>query len=284
MTDPAATPRAGAAPAPGVADNPGAVNDRLAREHPINDYYDRSPIFIRWIEQSRLAIIRDMVGHASGLRVLEVGSRGGHVAQDVPRRAAHGGRRVIGVFLDTARDNLAGYNVEFIARRGGQAGGCRRARMTGSSAPRFWSTPRTPRKFWPSWRGSWRRTGGQSSRCRTIPDRGPEELHPPDARRVSPRQSRELGRRPVPHPQVASGRVPAAPGPILRRRRATVSPVQLDAHPRLLPVRAEERARESAVRAVDRETSTAPEAAPACEGPGGLIRGVCVAHTVRRFW
>ena len=43
-----------------------ALNDRLATEHPIDDYYARSPLPIRLIERRRLAIIRDMVGDGAG--------------------------------------------------------------------------------------------------------------------------------------------------------------------------------------------------------------------------
>jgi 2-polyprenyl-3-methyl-5-hydroxy-6-metoxy-1,4-benzoquinol methylase len=88
------------------------LNDRLALEHPIDDYYERSFFVVRQIEQRRLAIIRRMVGPASGLRILEVGSGGGHVLRMFPegRLAAVD---VSKVFLDTAKRNLEGYDVEF---------------------------------------------------------------------------------------------------------------------------------------------------------------------------
>jgi hypothetical protein len=56
-----------------------ALNDRLAREHPIDEYYTRSAFLIRAIERRRLAIIRQMVGPHEGLDVAEVSAGGGHV-------------------------------------------------------------------------------------------------------------------------------------------------------------------------------------------------------------
>ena len=55
------------------------LNDRLATDHPINDYYTKSLWPIRKIEEGRLRIIRDMVSAGPGDKVLEVGSGGGHV-------------------------------------------------------------------------------------------------------------------------------------------------------------------------------------------------------------
>ncbi len=86
--------------------------DGLAADFPIDDYYEKSIWPIRVIEGIRLRIIRDFVGDADGLRVLEIGSGGGHVlamfrsskltAVDVSRR-----------FLDIARRRLAGCDVAF---------------------------------------------------------------------------------------------------------------------------------------------------------------------------
>src|SRR4051812_8006923 len=90
-----------------------AQNDRLAREHPIDDYYARSPLPIRMIERRRLAIIREMVGDASGKELAEVGSGGGHVLRMFPR-AKITAIDVSDVFLDTARKNLAGYDARFV--------------------------------------------------------------------------------------------------------------------------------------------------------------------------
>src|SRR3954464_15333020 len=90
-----------------------ALNDRLAREHPIDDYYARSPLPIRMIERRRLAIIREMVGDASGKELAEVGSGGGHVLRMFPR-AKITAIDVSDVFLDTARKNLAGYDSRFV--------------------------------------------------------------------------------------------------------------------------------------------------------------------------
>jgi ubiquinone/menaquinone biosynthesis C-methylase UbiE len=90
-----------------------ALNDRLAREHPIDEYYTRAPLPIRIIERRRLAIIRDMVGEHAGLDVAEVGAGGGHVLGMF--RAAHlTAIDVSEVYLATARTNLAGYDVRFI--------------------------------------------------------------------------------------------------------------------------------------------------------------------------
>jgi 2-polyprenyl-3-methyl-5-hydroxy-6-metoxy-1,4-benzoquinol methylase len=90
-----------------------ALNDRLARDHSIDDYYERSPLPIRLIEQRRLDIIRAMAGDTSNLDVAEIGSGGGHVLRMFPR-ARLTAIDVSEVFLDTARKNLAGYDVKFI--------------------------------------------------------------------------------------------------------------------------------------------------------------------------
>lgn len=89
------------------------LNDRLAQEHPINDYYERSPWLVRMIEKKRLAIIREMTGDASGLYLAEIGSGGGHVLRLFPS-ARLTAIDVSQVFLDTARKNLVGYDVRFI--------------------------------------------------------------------------------------------------------------------------------------------------------------------------
>lgn len=90
-----------------------ALNDRLAIEHPIDRYYNDSPLPIRLIERRRLAIIRDMIGDAAGLDLCEVGSGGGHVLAMFPQ-ARITAIDVSQVFLDTARRNLAGYDVRFV--------------------------------------------------------------------------------------------------------------------------------------------------------------------------
>jgi len=90
-----------------------ALNDRLAREHPIDDYYDRSLWPIRFIEGRRLAAIREFMGEADGLDVLEVGSGGGHVLRMFPS-ARLVALDVSGVYLENAKRNLAGFNVEFV--------------------------------------------------------------------------------------------------------------------------------------------------------------------------
>lgn len=90
-----------------------ALNDQLARAHPIGDYYARSPLPIRWIERKRLRIIREMAGPSDGLDLLEVGSGGGHILRQFPRSRLTA-LDVSDVYLDTARENLAGYDVRFV--------------------------------------------------------------------------------------------------------------------------------------------------------------------------
>jgi len=89
-----------------------ALNDRLAREHPIDDYYARSMWPIRFIERRRLEIIRAMVGPHRGLDIAEVGSGGGHVLRMFPE-ARLTAIDVSSVFLETARKNLRGYDARF---------------------------------------------------------------------------------------------------------------------------------------------------------------------------
>jgi 2-polyprenyl-3-methyl-5-hydroxy-6-metoxy-1,4-benzoquinol methylase len=88
-------------------------NDQLAREHSIDDYYARSPWIIRWVQEQRLRVIREMVRSRPGMRILEVGSGGGHVLR-MFREAKLTAVDVSDVFLDTARKNLTGYDVEFV--------------------------------------------------------------------------------------------------------------------------------------------------------------------------
>jgi 2-polyprenyl-3-methyl-5-hydroxy-6-metoxy-1,4-benzoquinol methylase len=90
-----------------------AVNDRLAREHPIDDYYARSPLPIRLIERRRLAIIRAMMGDARNLDVAEIGSGGGHVLRLFPE-ARLTAIDVSPAYLEIARKNLGGYDVRFL--------------------------------------------------------------------------------------------------------------------------------------------------------------------------
>lgn len=96
-----------------AADDVETLNDRLAREHPIDDYYARSLWPIRFIERRRLEIIRDMMGHTAGLDVAEIGSGGGHVLRMFPE-ARLTAVDVSSVFLDTARRNLRGYDARFL--------------------------------------------------------------------------------------------------------------------------------------------------------------------------
>ena len=101
-----------AEPSPSPADVE-ALNDRLAREHPSDDYYERSPWPIRFVERRRLAIIRAFVGNPRGLEIAEVGSGGGQVLRMFPI-ARLTAIDVSSVYLENARRNLAGYNVRFL--------------------------------------------------------------------------------------------------------------------------------------------------------------------------
>jgi 2-polyprenyl-3-methyl-5-hydroxy-6-metoxy-1,4-benzoquinol methylase len=89
------------------------LNDRLAIEHPIDDYYECSPFPIRFIEGRRLAIIRAFMGDVRGLDVAEVGSGGGHVLRMFPE-ANLTAIDVSDEYLAIARKNLAGYQVRFV--------------------------------------------------------------------------------------------------------------------------------------------------------------------------
>src|SRR5437016_12232093 len=94
-----------------------ALNDRFAREHPIDDYYAHAALPIRLIERRRLAIIRELVGACAGLELCEIGAGGGHVLRLFPE--AHlTAIDVSHVFLDTSRKNLAGYAGRVIKHRG----------------------------------------------------------------------------------------------------------------------------------------------------------------------
>jgi ubiquinone/menaquinone biosynthesis C-methylase UbiE len=90
-----------------------ALNDRLARDYPIDEYYSSSPFVVRFIERRRLDIIRGFAGEVRGLDLAEIGSGGGHVLRMFPG-ARLTAIDVSSVFLDTARKNLAGYDARFI--------------------------------------------------------------------------------------------------------------------------------------------------------------------------
>ncbi len=90
-----------------------AINDRLATEHSIDDYYERSMWPIRFIERRRLEIIRSMIGVSRDLDIAEVGSGGGHVLRMFPD-ARLTAIDVSSVFLDTAKKNLRGYDARFV--------------------------------------------------------------------------------------------------------------------------------------------------------------------------
>ena len=88
-------------------------NDVFAREHDIDDYYDKSGFVIRFIERSRLRLIRKLVNENAADRILEVGCGGGHVLRQFPR-AELTGADVSGEMLAKARRNLQGYNVRLL--------------------------------------------------------------------------------------------------------------------------------------------------------------------------
>jgi SAM-dependent methyltransferase len=90
-----------------------ALNDRLAREHPIDEYYASSPWPIRFVERRRLRIIRNFMGEVDALDVAEVGSGGGHVLRMFPRSRLTA-IDVSDVYLGIARRNLGGYDVRFV--------------------------------------------------------------------------------------------------------------------------------------------------------------------------
>jgi 2-polyprenyl-3-methyl-5-hydroxy-6-metoxy-1,4-benzoquinol methylase len=90
-----------------------ALNDRLAREHPVDEYYSRAPWPIRLVERRRLDIIRSFTGEVAGMDVAEVGSGGGHVLK-MFAEARLTAIDVSGVFLEQARRNLAGLDVRFL--------------------------------------------------------------------------------------------------------------------------------------------------------------------------
>lgn len=97
---------------PKTAEEVEALNDRLAREHPIDAYYQDSPFVVRWIEGRRLSIIREMADAKPGMKLMEIGSGGGHVLR-MFKQAKLTAVDVSEVFLNTAKKNLAGYDVEF---------------------------------------------------------------------------------------------------------------------------------------------------------------------------
>lgn len=88
-------------------------NDEFARQHDINDYYERSGYLIRTIEQRRLNIIQEMMGAQRGDRILEVGCGGGHVLR-LFRDATLTGVDVSGEMIAKAEKNLAGYDVALL--------------------------------------------------------------------------------------------------------------------------------------------------------------------------
>lgn len=89
------------------------LNDRLAHDHPINEYYSHAPWPMRWIEQRRLTTIGQLVGPPAGLELLEVGVGGGHVLERF-RDGRLTATDVSTVYLDLARERLASLEVRFL--------------------------------------------------------------------------------------------------------------------------------------------------------------------------
>lgn len=90
-----------------------AYNDALALEHDIDEYYERSSVFIRCIEARRLRCIARMVHPRPPDRILEVGCGGGHVLRLFPHSRLTG-VDVSGRMLEKAGKNLAGYQVQLL--------------------------------------------------------------------------------------------------------------------------------------------------------------------------
>lgn len=88
-------------------------NDTFAREHDIDDYYARSSFLIRYIEQRRLACIREMTAATDDDRIIEVGCGGGHVLQLFPDSQLTG-VDVSGEMLRKAQRKLTGYRVRLL--------------------------------------------------------------------------------------------------------------------------------------------------------------------------
>lgn len=103
-------------------ENQARVNDELAVEHPGDAYYRTAAWPIRLVERRRLAIIRQMVGGAAGLTILEVGCGSGHVLRLFPD-ARLTGVDVSAEALAAARRNLAGYQVRLVLGDGGAVHG-----------------------------------------------------------------------------------------------------------------------------------------------------------------
>ncbi|MFH1109904.1 MAG: class I SAM-dependent methyltransferase [Planctomycetota bacterium] len=90
-----------------------ARNDAFALEHDIDEYYERSNIFIRCIEAHRLRCIARMAHACPPDRILEVGCGGGHILRLFPHSRLTG-VDVSGRMLEKARKNLAGYQVQLL--------------------------------------------------------------------------------------------------------------------------------------------------------------------------
>lgn len=90
-----------------------AQYDDFSRKHDIDDYYARSNVLIRFVEQARLKCIRRMIDAEPEDKILEVGCGGGHILKMFPDSLLTG-LDVSGCMLEKARNNLAGYRVQLL--------------------------------------------------------------------------------------------------------------------------------------------------------------------------
>ncbi len=96
-------------------------NDTFAREHDIDAYYASASPLIRWVENTRLRMIRTMLQARAGHRVLEVGCGGGHVLRMFPECELTG-VDVSGEMIAKAKRNLAEFSVQLLKGELGELG------------------------------------------------------------------------------------------------------------------------------------------------------------------
>ena len=254
------------------------LNDQLARTHPIDDYYARSPLPIRWIERKRLRIIRAMVGASDGLDLLEVGSGGGHILRMFPS-ARLTAIDVSDVYLDVARENLAGYDVRFIK------GEVDKLDLPPAGFDRIICSEVLEHTVDPEaiLATLARLLRPEGVAVITIPerspDRAPEGVAPALARRSLAARSRRVGRRRLPSAPVDAGCLPAAARALVPGHAAPRRAVRCAADPRLLPLRARivalgDPRRRLAVRCVGEPAAASPSR---CRAPRLALRWLLAA-------